>query len=268
MQKIILVTGATDGIGKKTAERLLKQGHHVIIHGRNPDRVLGAVNELTITSKGLGKIDSSVFDLSSFASIRKGAEDLSSRFSRLDVLLNNAGTYQTQRNESVDGFELTMAINHLGPTLLTFLLKPLLKKSNQPRVIFVSSIAHNRGKLEAGNFNFESKFDAYAAYATSKLGNVITAKKLSIEWDADQVPFYSLHPGVITTKLLRLGFNVDGDTVEKGSDTSVYLATEVIDKGLNGSYFVDGDSHPASAKSNEAIVELFWQWTLSSLGLK
>lgn len=229
MKKIALVTGATDGIGKKTAWRLLEAGQHVIVHGRDPERVRTAVRELQDLGQKKGLDDvalaSIVFDLASLAEVKRGASELLNRFPSIHVLVNNAGTYQLNRKTSVDGFELTTAINHLGPTLLTLLLKPCLINDAPSRVIFVSSIAHLRGKLDEKNYNFEQGYRAYEAYATSKLANVIVTKKLASQWRADGVSVYALHPGVISTKLLKLGFDTDGDTVENGSNTSVYLAT-------------------------------------------
>lgn len=237
MSKIVLVTGATDGIGKMTALRLAQRNYHVIVHGRDGKRVADAVDFIQKKVGGATKVDSSVFDLSSLAAVKAGARDLLQRFPTIDVLLNNAGTYQKEKKLSKDGFELTMAINHFGPTLLTLLLKPALQKSQEPKVIFVSSVAHNRGLLNSDNYNFESSFGAYEAYATSKLANLITAQELAKEWASAQIPVYALHPGVITTKLLRAGFNIDGDTLEAGSNTSVFLATTNLPKSKSGKYF-------------------------------
>ena len=163
---------ANSDVATMTAQRLAADGHQVIVHGRDKVRVDRAIVEIRAALKNPSlELESSVFDFSSFASIRSGAADLIKRFSHFDVLLNNAGTYQTQRLESQDGFELTTAVNHLGPALLTMLLKPLLEKSTQPRVVFVASIAHNRGRIDTHDYNFETGFNAYAAYAASKLAN-------------------------------------------------------------------------------------------------
>lgn len=264
--KSVLVTGATDGIGKMTALRLAKDGYRVIVHGRDGQRVNATIAEIKRKVGNDADLESSVFDLSSLAAVKAGALDLRQRFSHLEVLLNNAGTYQKTKKLSTDGFELTMAINHLGPTLLTLLLKPLLMKSFESRVVFVSSVAHNRGHLDRNNYNYEISFGAYEAYATSKLANVIATKQLAKEWQADGIPLYSLHPGVITTKLLRLGFNTAGDSVENGSNTSVYLATAQLPPECNGEYFVDSRVAPISPlASNSEEAKMFWQWTLKSV---
>ena len=270
MKKLILVTGATDGIGKMTAQLLAAKGHQVIVHGRDKARVEQAILEIKSALKNPSlELESSVFDLSSFASVKSGVSDLLKRFSHIDVLLNNAGTYQTQRLESKDGFELTMAVNHLGPTLLTWMLKPLLEKSSQPRVIFVASIAHNRGRIDSHDYNFDASFSAYPAYAASKLANVIAARQLAQAWKTSGINVYSLHPGVITTKLLKIGFNVEGDSVEAGSETSVFLAAAELDKNLNGEYFVNKLPVAVSAQAkNEKEVSVFWQWTINSIGVK
>jgi short-subunit dehydrogenase len=264
MSKLVLVTGATDGIGKMTAQRLAAAGFEVIVHGRDQERVDHAIAE--IKKQTSATLHTSVFDLSSLAEVKSGALDLLTRFPKLDVLLNNAGTYQKERRLSKDGFELTMAINHLGPTLLTLLLKPSLKSCPGARVIFVSSIAHHRGQLRQDNYNFEISFGAYEAYATSKLANVIATRKLTEAWNSDNIPIYSLHPGVITTKLLKIGFNVTGDSVHNGSNTSVYLATADLPAEFNGGYFVDSRSAPVSALArNKLESDAFWAWTMASL---
>tara|TARA_B110001454_G_C12723272_1_gene436193 strand:- start:30205 stop:31017 length:813 start_codon:yes stop_codon:yes gene_type:complete len=264
MSKLVLVTGATDGIGKMTALRLAADGYEVIIHGRDQNRVDATVAE--IQKQTSARLHASVFDLSSLADVRSAAQDLLRRFPKLDILLNNAGTYQKERHLSKDGFELTMAINHLGPTLLTLLLKPSLKHSPQARVIFVSSVAHNRGRLEKGNYNFEKSFGAYEAYATSKLANVITVRELAQSWKPDGISIYSLHPGVITTKLLKIGFNTTGDSVHNGSNTSVFLATAHLPAEANGEYYVDSKIAPISPLArNKSETDAFWAWTMSSL---
>lgn len=264
MSKIVLVTGATDGIGKMTAQRLAADGYEVIVHGRDQKRVDQAIAE--IKKQTSATLHSSVFDLSSLADVKAGALDLLKRFPKLDIVLNNAGTYQKERRLSRDGFELTMAINHLGPTLLTLLLKPSLKSSPAARVIFVSSIAHNRGHLKHDNYNFDTSFGAYEAYATSKLANVIATRKLAEAWTSDQIPIYSLHPGVITTKLLKIGFNVTGDSVHNGSNTSVFLATANLTAESNGEYFVDSKiASVSSLAKDKQESDAFWAWTMNSL---
>jgi NAD(P)-dependent dehydrogenase (short-subunit alcohol dehydrogenase family) len=209
--KTVLITGSTDGIGQKTALRLAEAGYFTIIHGRDKKRVDQTVEDVKKISRGRSQVDSCVFNLDSLSEVKACVEDLKNRFPQIDVLLNNAGTYQVERRLSPDGFELTMAVNHLGPTLLTLLLKPLLLKAPKPRVIFVSSIAHNRGSVDSRDYNFEKSFNSYEAYAASKLANIITTRRLASEWLEDGIPVYALHPGVITTKLLRIGFNTDGD---------------------------------------------------------
>lgn len=264
MRKVVLITGATDGIGKMTALRLAEQGHDIIVHGRDGKKVATTVSEIKTKIKSSElRIETSIFDLGSLASVRSGAEDLKRRFSHIDVLVNNAGTYQVERQTSPEGFELTMAINHLGPTLLTLLLKPLLSSSSSKgsRVIFVSSIAHKRAQIDINDFNFETRFSPYGAYSASKLANIVVTQRLAQEWR--DVSVYALHPGVISTKLLKLGFSIEGDSVEKGAECSVFLADQFAG-GQSGDYFVDCKStEPSGLVEDEG--EAIWQWTLLSL---
>lgn len=263
MSKIVLVTGATDGIGKMTALRLAKKGYHVIVHGRDSKRVVNAVEDIKRETQNTLPVDACVFDLSSLEAVKAGAQELIQRFPIIDILLNNAGTYQKERKLSVDGIELTMAINHFGPTLLTMLLKPSLDKSKDPKVIFVSSVAHNRGILNSVNYNFEASFGAYEAYATSKLANLITAQELAKEWT---IPVYALHPGVITTKLLKAGFDIDGDTLETGSNTSLYLATTSLPPEKSGKYFDNSkEATPSPLSQDTKRTTHFWHHTQKKL---
>ncbi len=248
-KKTILITGATDGIGKRTAVRLAALGHCIVVHGRNPDKVSQVVTEINNVSfssgsSGSGKAIQAVCDFSRLDAVRNFAKQLPEDLAKehmqpqIDVLINNAGVYCNTYALSDDGFEMTIAVNHLAPFLLSHLLLPVL--SSSARNVFVSSIAHERGQLKkdlwvdpgANNFN------AYQAYADSKLANTLTAIEMARRYSNRNILFVSLHPGVVGTKLLKQGFGMDGrDSLEAGSDTSVYLATTNEELPAGG-YFV------------------------------
>lgn len=157
-----------------------------------------------------------------------------------------------------DGFEMTFAVNHLAPFVLTLNLLDLLKKSNEPRVINVSSIAHTRGHLDFTNLNGEKGFSAYEAYANSKLANILFTRELVRRepW----VTSNSLHPGVITTKLLRAGFDMTGASVQEGAKTSIFLATAEGVKGVNGKYFCDGkEKKPSPEALDDQTAKQLWE---------
>ena len=265
----IFVTGATDGIGKQTALELARMGARLLIHGRKPDRAQSAVHDIQRES-GNSRVEGIIADLSSMRQVRMLADEVRNRCNRLDVLLNNAGTYMTSRVLTEDGFETTFAVNHLAPFLLTRLLEPLLRFSEPARVVTVSSIAHMRGQLDMNNLQGKRRFDPYGAYALSKLANVLFSNELAIRLVDTGVTSNSLHPGVITTKLLRTGFNSEGASVEEGAATSVFLATSPDVAGVTGRYFVkkkavtpapitlDGQARQAFWDASDSLVERFF----------
>lgn len=257
--KTILITGSTDGIGLETALELSRQGHEVILHGRSENKV--QLTRTTIQRAVPNAVLQTAYaDLSDLAAVARMAQGLAIRLPKLDVLLNNAGVYMTSRALSQDGFEMTLAVNHIAHFLLTARLLPLLKNSSDPRVLTVSSIAHLNGQIDFDNMNAERHFDAYSAYAASKLANTLFANEL-----ARREPWLtsnSLHPGVIDTKLLRTGFSAMGDTVESGARTSVYLASSDEVHGITGKYFDRcEEAQPSRLASDKTLAEKLWRWT-------
>ncbi|HEU0188806.1 MAG TPA: SDR family NAD(P)-dependent oxidoreductase [Gallionella sp.] len=257
--KTILITGSTDGIGLETALQLALQGHELVLHGRNEEKVRRARNIIQRAAPG-AVLHTTHADLADLAAVALMAQDLAARLTKLDVLLNNAGVYMTRRVVSKDGFEMTLAVNYLAHFLLTVLLLPLLKKSPDPRVVTVSSIAHMRGRIDFDNLNGERHFDAYHAYANSKLADTLFANEL-----ARREPWLSsnsLHPGVIDTKLLHTGFNAKGDSVAVGARTSVYLANSSDVKGISGKYFDSCAAiQPAPLAENKQLAQQLCEWS-------
>ena len=257
--KTILITGATDGIGIETAIALSRQGHEVILHGRSLGKAERTRAEI-LQAVPNAHIQITNADLADLVSVADMAKDLVTRFPKLDVLINNAGVYMKSLSYSKDGYEMTIAVNHIAHFLLTNLLLPLLKGSSDPRVISVSSIAHSRGVIDFGNLNAERHFDAYTAYATSKLANLIFSYELARRepWICSN----SLHPGVIDTKLLRTGFGAMGGSVPSGALTSIFLATSNEVHGVTGKYFDRcAEAKTAQIATDEKIAKDFWKWT-------
>ncbi len=258
MQKTILVTGSTDGIGKKTAEILASKGHNLIIHGRNENKCKNTVEELK-TKTNNTQIDYVVSDLSSFSDIRNGFGNLATKLDKLDVLINNAGIYAKEYKLTVDGIESTMAVNHFAVYLLTGILFPLLKNSGNARVITVSSIAHERAKLDLNDINMQKGYNHYIAYANSKLANILFSNYLASKVDANEITFNSLHPGVISTKLLKEGFGMTGASLEEGSTASIHLATSDSVNNITGKYYIKYNATKTSADaSNLKLAEELW----------
>ncbi len=266
MARVVLVTGSTDGIGRQTARMLAAGGETVIIHGRSKPKLDAALAELRAELPG-AELSGVSFDLGSLASVRRGAEQLLALAPSLHVLVNNAGIFAAERSLTADGIELTFAVNHVGPFLLTELVMPRLLASATEapsRVIDVASVAHTRGRIHLDDLQLASAWTAYAAYAQSKLANVMHAATLAERHDPGKLVAYSLHPGVISTKLLRQGFGpVQGGSVESGAKTSVRLAGETVAVAPSGSYFNDGvETQPSSAARDAKVRERLWEASL------
>lgn len=247
---IILVTGATDGIGLQTAEMLLERGARVIVHGRKRERIDAAVQKLRGTF-GTRVLEPAQADLSSLADVRAMAAELAERPYAVDVLLNNAGVFEKEKRVTADGFEMTMAVNHFAPFVLTHAL--LSTTPTLLRVVNVSSMAHQRGQIDLADVALLKRpFDGYGAYAASKLANVLFTVELAKRTAARGLSTNALHPGVVGTKLLTEGFGMSGnDTLEEASRTSVHLAMSQEGKQRSGAYFSSEKEARASARASD-----------------
>jgi NAD(P)-dependent dehydrogenase (short-subunit alcohol dehydrogenase family) len=268
--KIVMVTGATGGIGKETAKALHKMGARVVIVGRNPQKIAAVVEELKGQHPSEAEVKGMLADLSSLADIRKLAEDFKQKYDRLDVLVNNAGAYFTRRIESVDGFEMTFALNHLGYFYLTDLLLDLLKASAPARIINVSSGAHPMGKVNFDNLNSKGFFMGWTAYANSKLMNILFTRELAQRLEGTRVTANVLHPGFVAT---NFGHNGKGlwswfvklsqkgaITPEQGAQTSIYLASSPEVAGVSGAYFHNSKIvQPSTAAQDDEVARRLWE---------
>ncbi len=239
----ILITGATDGIGRRTAEILAGDGSELIVHGRSADKLAELAAELARVP-GAGPISTVRADLGDLDQVRAMVAELASRFDHLDVLLNNAGVFMTEHRRSPQGHELTWTVNLLAPQLLAHLLLPRLRASPEGgRVIDVASIAHLRASMDWDS----EKFVPGAAYASSKLALVMLDREFARRVGGRPIAV-SLHPGVVTTKLLTAGFGMFGsDSLSQGSATSVWLARMPAAqlRPYAGEYFMSSAVAPA-----------------------
>ncbi|MFP2934327.1 SDR family NAD(P)-dependent oxidoreductase, partial [Pyxidicoccus sp. 3LG] len=218
-------------------------------------------------------------DLASLQSVRDLAAAFRSRYSRLDVLLNNAGLIMDRREVTADGLEATMATNHFAPFLLTNLLLDLLKASAPSRIINVSSDAHQAGKLDFDDLQSERGYIAFRVYGTSKLANILFTRALAKRLEGTGVTANSLHPGVVRT---GFGLNTQGFfrlivklgapfmiSAEKGARTSIYLASSPEVESVSGQYFYKSRPRkPSSAARNDALAERLWQVSAQLTGVK
>jgi NAD(P)-dependent dehydrogenase (short-subunit alcohol dehydrogenase family) len=267
--KIVMVTGATDGIGKVTARELAKMGATVVAVGRNRAKGESVVNEI----KALGghNIEFMAADLSSMAEVRKLADDFKRKYDRLHVLVNNAGAIFTSRKQSIDGYEMTLALNHLNYFLLTHLLLDVLKTSIPSRIVNVSSDAHTSGRLDFSDLQSQRFFNPMRVYGTSKLMNIMFTYELARRLEGTGVTANVLHPGLVRTQfgknngllvrgimiiLQRLG----GITVEQGAETMIYLASSPEVEGVTGKYFYKcKPMKTIPASYDEAAAKRLWE---------
>jgi len=254
--KICLVTGATAGIGEATALLLAKLGATVVGVGRNPNKI---ENSTRMIKERSGNPDIAFLkaDLSSQKEIRMLAQQFNDQYSRLDVLVNNAGATFAERQESVDGIEMTFALNHLGYFLLTNLLLDLLEKSAPARIINVSSSLHKLGKLEFEDIPFDNGYTRSKAYQRTKLANIAFTYELARRLSNQNVTVNAMNPGLVATnvgnaaggftaKVKGIVDKIGGITPEEGARTIIYLASSPEVSGVSGRYFVKEKSIPSS----------------------
>ncbi len=261
--KICLITGGTSGIGKSTAQVLAKMGATVVIVGRNAPKTAQVVEEIRAGS-GNKNVDSLLADLSSQQEVRRLADAFKSKYPRLHVLLNNAGAAIRQRQLSVDGIEMTFALNHLAHFLLTNLLLDIIKVSAPARIINVSSDAHTSGKIEFDNLQGERAY-GFKTYGNSKLANILFTMELARRLEGTGVTVNALHPGLVATNfgknsggVIAALFGIIAPLVAlspaKGAETSIYLASSPSVDGITGKYFYRSQVTPAAPQATDMVV--------------
>jgi len=275
---VCLVTGATGGIGLATAVGLAASGAHVILGARNQAGGASALRAVA-GAAGSDRLEVAVADLSVQAEVRRMAAEIVAAHPRVDVLVNNAGLVSVRREETADGFELTWAVNHLAPFLLTNLLTGLLVASAPARVVTVSSGAHMGATLELDDLQFERRrYSALAAYGQSKLANVLFTAELARRLRDSGVTANSLHPGLVGSDfgsrgggLVGLGWRLLRPfalSPEKGARTSRYLATSPEVAGVTGRYFVGGRRvEPSPLARDPDLARRLWDVSAAMTGL-
>jgi NAD(P)-dependent dehydrogenase (short-subunit alcohol dehydrogenase family) len=268
--KICLVTGATSGIGKATAQALAQMGATVVIVGRNPDKCAAAVSEIKHSS-GNDAVEALIADLSIMAEVRQLASQFKAKYPQLHVLVNNAGATFWKREVTSEGFEKTFALNHLSYFLLTNLLLDTLKASAPARIVSVSSDAHKGARLDFDDLQAEKGYND--AYGRSKLANIVFSYELARRLSGTGVTANVLHPGLVRTGFADnlgavpaavIGFFMRfvGLTPEQGAQTSIYLATSPEVENVTGKYWVKSK---AVSSSRAAYDETTWTrlWEVS-----
>ena len=263
MVKTILITGATDGIGKHLAKKFASQGYQVILHGRNPQKLELALQEVRAVSLR-GRVSSYLADFSELDDIYRFVEEIKRDFQRIDVLFNNAGLFAgKERKASTENVELTFMLSVLVPYILTTELSSLLEKSADGRVINTSSYMHHFAKVKDLDFGFENDYNPGLAYNNSKLYTIWMTRYLARDFflSSSSITVNSYHPGLIST---NLGNNSSDEKTKKslfgrfmkslskdldeGIETGYYLTLSEEIKGLTGYYFDEKKVKSASEK--------------------
>jgi NAD(P)-dependent dehydrogenase (short-subunit alcohol dehydrogenase family) len=231
----ILVTGATDGLGRRVALELAGKGATVLLHGRNPERLEAALEDVRERT-GNENLGSYLADLSSLGEVRTLAEQVFSDHDRLDVLINNAGVIVGERRESEDGYELTFAVNYLAHYLLTSQLLPLLRSSAPARIVNVASAGQS--PVDLSDVMLERGYDAMKAYTRSKLAQIMFTFELAERLSGTEVSVNALHPAsLMDTKMVLETFGRSMSTVQQGADATVRLAVSPELERVTGRYF-------------------------------
>ena len=270
-KKTILITGATNGIGKAAAIKFAESAKSIAFTYRNEELAEDLKNEMQKINPNLS-INSFFCDFSVQGSIRECADKIKNDLKAIDLLINNAGVVNTEYSETIDGIENTFAVNHLGYFLFTNLLLDLVKKESESRIINVSSAAHHFVKgMQWDDINYKDDFKmGLKAYGQSKLGNILFTKQLAKKLQKDGVTVNAIHPGGVNTSLGNQNNSLLGRVLKiilkpffrsplKGANTIIYLA-EIDGLSITGAYWVDGRVAKTSHYSkNEAEAEKLWR---------
>src|SRR3569623_1042145 len=241
--RVVLGTGSTDGIGRHIARQLAAGGMRVLVHGRSKPIGDAALDALRGELPG-ADVEGVSFELGRLSDVRRGVEQIE-KAGAPHVLVNNAGIFASERAVTSDGIEMTFAVNHIGPFLLTALLAGTLD-----RVVNVASVAHTRGRIHFDDLTLANGWTGYAAYAQSKLANVMHAMSLAEHHPG--ITAYSIHPGTVATKLLRAGFGpIAGAKPEVAAAPIVRLAASTTADDPSGAYYTDGVATPPSSVARD-----------------
>ena len=277
--KVCLVTGSSSGIGKATASGLAALGATVVLACRDSGRGEAARKEI-IRGSINQNVSVGLLDLTRFESVRSFAEDFRQKFSRLDVLVNNAGIYLSKRVVTVDGLEATFTTNHLGHFLLTNLLLELIKASAPSRIVNVSSGAQIMGHINFSDLQGERKYGGWKSYSQSKLANILFTYELARRLEETGVTVNCVHPGTVRTNFARNNGGLMGLIVrvfapfmlspEQGAKTVVWLASSPEVERSTGKYFAKESEMKSSKESYDLeVAKHLWEVSreLTGLGL-
>lgn len=277
--KVCVVTGSNSGIGKETTKALARMGATIVMAVRDFERGRAAREEI-VREADNEDVSVMICDLSSKESIGRFAEAYETKYDRLDVLINNAGAVFGKRQNNVDGFEATFAVNYLGPFLLTHEMTALLRKSAPSRIVNVSSGMHRRGKIDFDNLQGEGKFRGMQVYADSKLMLTTYTYELARRLAGSGVTANVVEPGFVATNLGRNSGNLVNaisfrlvrfmqTSPRRGAETSVYVASAEELDGVTGKCFAKMKAVTTAEITYDPDVQSrLWDDTMALLGLK
>ena len=266
-----LITGATDGIGKEAAIELAKKGCNLILIGRSKEKGDKVVEEIRKVADSYVDIDYFTADLMLMKEVSRVADEVSRKYPKIDILLNNVGAYFAFRDVTEEGFERTFALNHLGYFLMTKKLLPLVEKSDYKRIVNVSSSAHYGIDFEFDNMNGEKKYSGFDIYKRSKLANVMFTYELAKRIEGTGITANCLHPGFVSTNfgknnnflwrnVIRVAMWLTAISVKDGAKTSIHLACSDEVKDITGRFFANSQIKKGSSKAkNEEHNRKLWE---------
>jgi len=276
---VCVITGGTDGIGRAAAHDLALQGWKLLVHGRDPEKGLRAVADIKART-GNQAIEFVPADFGSLDDVRRLAATLLERAPRIDVLINNAGGIFGERALSREGYEMTLAVNHLAPFLLTHLLLERLKSGGPARIVTTASNAHRGSTIPFDDLQSTGRYSPMGVYGMSKLANILFTRALAKRLHGSGVTATSVHPGFCRTSfgrnfqmspILRTAFrfaSLFARSAEKGAETVVYLASSPEVQGASGGYYFDCKPiAPSPAAQDDKAAERLWQVSTRLVGI-
>ena len=277
--KVVVITGATSGIGQVAAERLAGMGARVLLVAR--DRTRGAASLSRLRERGPGLAHGAYYaDLSSVADTKRVAAEIAAAEPRIDVLINNAGALFSTRQVTADGLELTFATNHVAYAVLTHGLRACLAAGAPSRVINTASDAHRGATLAFEDLQAAQGYSGYKVYGRSKLCNILYTRELARRWTGTGVTANSLHPGFVATRfgdqsgglfsyVVRVAKLVAAISPEKGAETLVYLASSPEVATITGGYFYKCKlAQPTREAQDDTAARRLWSETERLAGIE
>ncbi len=275
-ERLALVTGASSGIGLYTALGLAHAGMRVVMIGRDHART-DAARRFVRERSGSDQIGVFLADFSRLAEVRRLADEILSAHDRIDVLVNNAALMSRQYRFSFDGFELTFAVNHLAPFLLTYLLLDRLRGSAPARIVNVASEAHRGHRLNFSDLARPQEWGTLKAYGRSKLCNILFTRELAVRLDGSGVVATCLHPGVVATAIGERGGLTEivwrmmkpfMKSPAQGAETSLFLATISDPQPFHGGYVIAKTlARPDPAALDSSVARRLWDESARLVGL-